>query len=69
MERQQRKGKSMEKCLELGQFRPERRGVHFEEIWTEGYAFEQINKKLRQINQERNDIAQACALLRKRKPS
>lgn len=34
----------MENQLRLGQFRTERRGATFEEVWTDGYAFAEIAK-------------------------
>lgn len=68
MERKQRRTKVMEDRLRLGQFVTERRGAHFEEVWVDGYAFMEINKKLEQINAERDEIARASQLLKKRKP-
>lgn len=59
----------MEDRLRLGQFVTERRGAHFEEIWNDGYAFNEVHKKLAAINAEREEIARASQLLRKRKPS
>lgn len=59
----------MEHRLRLGQFVMERRGAHFEEIWNDGYAFVELNKKLQAINAEREEIARASQLLRKRKPA
>jgi hypothetical protein len=69
MERKQRRTKCMEDRLRLGQFVTERRGVHFEEVWHDGYAFVEINKKLTAINAERDEIARASQLLRKKKPT
>ncbi|KRZ80404.1 Serine/threonine-protein kinase tousled-like 1, partial [Trichinella papuae] len=68
MERKQRREKCMEDRLRLGQFVSERRGTQFEDIWSEGYAFLEMKKKLQAINAEREEIARLTALLRKRKP-
>lgn len=59
----------MENRLRLGQFVTERRGAQFEEVWQDGYAFAEINKKLQQINAEKEEIARSSQILRKRKPS
>jgi hypothetical protein len=69
MERQQRRTACMEKCLSIGQYKPERKAVHFEEVWYDGYAFDEANRKLTDIATERVDIDNATKLLRKRKPS
>ncbi|KRY31890.1 Serine/threonine-protein kinase tousled-like 1, partial [Trichinella spiralis] len=68
MERKQRREKCMEDRLRLGQFVSERRGTQFEDIWSEGYAFLEMKKKLQAINAEREEIVRLTALLRKRKP-
>lgn len=57
----------MENSLRIGQFKPTRRGEHFKDEWTDGYAMEEINKRLQKINQERNEIVNATQNLRKRK--
>uniref|UniRef100_A0A914DBN8 Protein kinase domain-containing protein n=1 Tax=Acrobeloides nanus TaxID=290746 RepID=A0A914DBN8_9BILA len=67
MQRKQAKAKCMEECLRIGQFKPIRQGEHFKDVWTDGYAFEEINKKLQKINNERNEIDLASRNLRKRK--
>lgn len=69
MDRKHRRAKVMESRLRLGQFVTERRGAQFEEVWQDGYAFTEINKKLKQINLEKEEIARSSQLLRKRKPS
>lgn len=69
MERKQIKAKCMEESLRLGQFKPERQGEHFRDVWTDGYAFEEMQKKLQKITNERNEIMSASSNLRKRKPS
>lgn len=58
----------MEECLRIGQFKPIRHGEHFKDVWTDGWAFEEINKKLQKINNERNEIETATRNLRKRRP-
>lgn len=57
----------MEASLRIGQFKPTRRGEHFKEEWTDGYAMEEINKRLNKINIERTEIVNATQNLRKRK--
>jgi hypothetical protein len=69
MERKQIKAKCMEESLRLGQFKPERHGEHFKDVWSDGYAFEEMQKKLQKITNERNEIMSASSNLRKRKPS
>ncbi|KAI1721198.1 protein kinase domain-containing protein [Ditylenchus destructor] len=68
MERKQAKERCMEASLRIGQFKPTRRGEHFKDEWTDGWAMEEINKRLMKINQERNEILNASQNLRKRKP-
>lgn len=68
MERKQAKERCMEASLRIGQFKPTRRGEHFKDEWTDGYAMEEINKRLLKINTERNEIVNATQNLRKRKP-
>lgn len=57
----------MEGSLRIGQFKPTRRGEHFKDEWIDGYAMEDINKRLNKINIERNEIVNATTNLRKRK--
>ncbi len=48
----------------------ERRGAGFQETWIDGYAFEEVAKRLQRIATERDEIARATAVLRKlKKPS
>lgn len=54
----------MENCLRIGQFKPTRRGEHFKDEWTDGYAMKEINKRLQKINHEKNEIVKN---MRKRK--
>lgn len=67
MERKQAKERVMEATLRIGQFRPARVGEHFKDQWIDGWAMEEINKKLQRINQERNDIVNATKNLKNRK--
>lgn len=55
----------MEATLRVGQFRPTRLGEHFKDQWMDGWAMEEINKKLQRINQERNEIVNATQNLKK----
>ena len=57
----------MEATLRIGQFRPTRLGEHFKDQWIDGWAMEEINKKINRIKQEREDIGVATQNLKKRK--
>jgi len=61
------KERVMEATLRIGQFRSARVGEHFKDQWIDGWAMEEINKKLQRINQERNDIVNATKNLKNRK--
>lgn len=68
MERKQAKSKCMENCLRIGQFKPTRHREEFREMWSDGWAFEEIGKMQQRIMNERNEIINASQNLRKRKP-
>lgn len=38
-------------------------------VWQDGYAFHELNKKLQQINNEKEEIGRHSQSLRKRKPT
>ncbi|KAL3116072.1 hypothetical protein niasHT_007372 [Heterodera trifolii] len=67
MERKKAKERVMEATLRIGHFRPTRLGEHFKDQWIDGWAMEEVNKKLQRINQERNEIVNATQNLKKRK--
>ncbi|VDN03525.1 unnamed protein product [Thelazia callipaeda] len=69
MERKHAKSKCMEDCLRIGQFKPTRHREEFREVWSDGWAFEEINKAQQRIANERNEIINASQNLRKRKPT
>ncbi|VDM41824.1 unnamed protein product [Toxocara canis] len=69
MERKQAKAKCMEDCLRIGQFKPTRHREEFREMWSDGWAFEEITKAQQKITNERNEILNASQNLRKRKPT
>ena len=57
----------MEATLRIGQFKPTRLGENFREQWMDGWAMEEVNKKLKQIAAEREHIVNASKNLRCRK--
>lgn len=59
----------MEDCLRIGQFKPTRHREEFREMWSDGWAFEEIEKAQQKITNERNEIVNASQNLRKRKPA
>ncbi|CEF65993.1 Serine/threonine-protein kinase tousled-like 2 [Strongyloides ratti] len=68
-ERKLKKTKVMEECLRIGQFKPMRHGEQFKDVWQDGWAFEDIQKKMERINNEKNEINVASNNLKKRKPT
>ncbi|KAF7636889.1 Protein kinase domain-containing protein [Meloidogyne graminicola] len=67
VERKQAKERVMEATLRIGQFRPARVGEHFKDQWIDGWAIDEINKKLQRINHERSEIVNATKNLKNRK--
>jgi len=59
--------KAMEGRLRLGQF--SRQGYGYQETWTNGWAFKDLENKKHKINKEREDIEKAKKMLNKRKPT
>ncbi|KIH68363.1 hypothetical protein ANCDUO_01303 [Ancylostoma duodenale] len=68
MERKAIRDKTTENTPRIGQYKLVRHGDSFREVWVDGWAQEELDKKLQQIANERNEIANASALLKKRKP-
>lgn len=68
MERKAIRDKTTENTPRIGQYKLVRHGDSFREIWVDGWAQEELDKKMQQIANERNEIANASALLKKRKP-
>lgn len=52
----------------IGQYKLMRHGDSFKEIFCEGYAYEEMSKRVLNVNNERNEIQSASTLLKKRKP-
>lgn len=61
--------KSAENQLRVGQFKPIRSGEHFKEQWRNGYAFDELDRRLENINKQKSDIQNAQQNLRKQKPT
>ncbi|VDO34375.1 unnamed protein product, partial [Haemonchus placei] len=68
MERKAIRDKTTENTPRIGQYKLVRHGDSFREVWVDGWAQEELDKKMQQIANERNEIANASALLKKRKP-
>ncbi|KAJ1349585.1 hypothetical protein KIN20_005176, partial [Parelaphostrongylus tenuis] len=68
MERKAIRDRTTENTPRIGQYKLVRQGDSFREIWVDGWAQEELDKKMQQIANERNEIANASALLKKRKP-
>lgn len=68
MERKAVRDKTTENTPRIGQYKLVRHGDSFREVWVDGWAQEELDKKMQQISNERNEIANASALLKKRKP-
>ncbi|PIO71586.1 kinase domain protein [Teladorsagia circumcincta] len=60
--------RTTENTPRIGQYKLVRHGDSFREVWVDGWAQEELDKKMQQIANERNEIANASALLKKRKP-
>ncbi|XP_047136271.1 serine/threonine-protein kinase tousled-like 2 isoform X1 [Hydra vulgaris] len=60
---------TMANRLRLGQFNTVRQAASFVEQWNDGYAFIEINKKLSDIMQQKEELDKFKKNLQKRKPS
>lgn len=68
IERRTLREKTTSDTPRIGCFKTMRTGDSFRDQWTDGWAFDELDKKQQQIVAERNEIANASALLKKRKP-
>ncbi|CAD6185793.1 unnamed protein product [Caenorhabditis auriculariae] len=68
IERKALREKTTSDTPRIGCFKTMRLGDSFRDQWTDGYAFEELEKRQLQIASERNEIQNATALLKKRKP-
>ncbi|KHJ47073.1 kinase domain protein [Trichuris suis] len=68
LERKERRTKCMEDGLRFGSIRPDHRNGGFENFIGDGYAFVELRKKVDALNAERDEVARATQLLKKRKP-
>lgn len=68
IERKALRDKTAADSPRIGCFKTTRTGDSFRDQWVDGWAFAEMDKKTEQINAERNEIASASALLKKRKP-
>ncbi|CAI2348354.1 unnamed protein product [Caenorhabditis sp. 36 PRJEB53466] len=68
IERKALRDKTSTDSPRIGTFKTMRTGDSFRDQWVDGWAFAELDKKSDQITAERNEIANAMALLKKRKP-
>uniref|UniRef100_A0A1I7X6Y1 Protein kinase domain-containing protein n=1 Tax=Heterorhabditis bacteriophora TaxID=37862 RepID=A0A1I7X6Y1_HETBA len=68
LDRKALRDKTTEDIPRIGQYKLVRHGDSFRENWIDGWAVEEMTKRQQQINNERNEIQNASALLKKRKP-
>ncbi|CAI5446029.1 unnamed protein product [Caenorhabditis angaria] len=68
IERKSLRDKTTADTPRIGCFKTMRTGDSFRDQWTDGYAFDELEKKQQNITAERNEIVNASALLKKRKP-
>lgn len=68
IERKAIREKTAADSARLGSFKTVRNGDSFRDQWVDGYAFTELDRKADQITAERNEIANASTLLKKRKP-
>ncbi|CAB3402448.1 unnamed protein product [Caenorhabditis bovis] len=68
IERKALRDKTTADTPRIGCFKTTRTADSFRDQWCDGYAFDEIEKKQQQILNERNDLINATALLKKRRP-
>lgn len=68
IEKKEARQKCMQNRLRLGQFVMQRVGAQFQEIWMEGYAFQELNRRQEQLAAEREEIDRQKKLLAKKRP-
>lgn len=61
--------KSSENQVRIGRFRPMRTGDNFKEQWHSGNAFEELDRRVININRQKTELQNAQQNLRKQKPT
>lgn len=69
IEKKEARQKCMQNRLRLGQFVMQRVGAQFQEIWMEGYAFQELNRQQEELAAEREEIDKQKKLLAKKRPT
>lgn len=69
IEKKEARQKCMQNRLRLGQFVMQRVGAQFQEIWMEGYAFQELNRRQEELAAEREEIDRQKKLLAKKRPT
>lgn len=69
IEKKEARQKCMQNRLRLGQFVMQRVGAQFQEIWMEGYAFQELNRRQEELATEREEIDKQKKLLAKKRPT
>jgi len=68
IERKKARAESMLNRMRLGEFKTQRVGLEFQEVWTDGHGFSDLTKKQEDIATEKEEIDRKKKLLAKRKP-
>ncbi|XP_043207458.1 serine/threonine-protein kinase tousled-like 2 isoform X3 [Amphibalanus amphitrite] len=69
IEKKECRAKCMQNRLRLGQFVTQRVGASFQENWTDGYAFQELTKRMEDLAASREELDRQKKLLAKRKPT
>ncbi|XP_037085167.1 LOW QUALITY PROTEIN: serine/threonine-protein kinase tousled-like 2, partial [Pollicipes pollicipes] len=69
IEKKECRQKCMQNRLRLGQFVTQRVGASFQENWTDGYAFQELTKRMEDLSASREELDRQKKLLAKRKPT
>ncbi|XP_078656269.1 serine/threonine-protein kinase tousled-like 2 isoform X1 [Branchiostoma floridae x Branchiostoma belcheri] len=67
-DRKEVRRRSMENRLRIGQHTVVRKGASFEEEWVDGWAYIELKKKQRKIEEQKGEIERLKKTLQKRKP-
>uniref|UniRef100_A0A6M2DQ44 non-specific serine/threonine protein kinase n=1 Tax=Xenopsylla cheopis TaxID=163159 RepID=A0A6M2DQ44_XENCH len=68
IEKKEARQRCMQNRLRLGQFVTQRVGATFQENWTDGYAFQELQRRQEEITAEREEIDRQKKLLSKKRP-
>lgn len=68
MEKKKARLESMANRIRLGEFKTQRVGIEFQEVWMDGHGFSDLTKRQEDIAQEKEEIDRKRKLLAKRKP-